>query len=230
MYIDTWVLIVVGIILVVLITTLVNIVVFRKIRNKEQGIQKQDNIKANDDKYDRTKSEVEDNPTSNILDKQATVNAQGNSDIADEQEKTLEKVICGYPVYVTEISNNIISNDIDSPILKKELLIGLGGWLIWFQIRIYLGLLNSFPLLVNPYVRTEYKVFTFVVIGLLILTLVFFYLKRITFRTTYILAGVTVLIMNLIIPNYPSVVAFLVVETCFIIALFRSERVEYTFK
>ena len=106
---------------------------------------------------------------------------------------------------------------------------GFGGWLIFFQIRIYIGLASMLQIVTTHYIPLGYKLLDIVIIALSVGTLILFYRKQAVFKIVYIFTVIAVIIMYLIIHEYYYLIASAIVETIIIIALFRSERVKNTF-
>jgi len=110
-------------------------------------------------------------------------------------------------------------------------LYGLGGWLILFQLRIYLGIIRA----IAGMSTQGADIFVLISIGLLIVCLVYFYKKKMVFRIWYIasIGAVAIDYMTYMTMGLTSIVpiliASLLVESLFIVALFRSERVRNTF-
>ena len=74
---------------------------------------------------------------------------------------------------------------------------GLGGWLIWFQIRCYLTIAFVVYQMFDP----AYIPVGVVTAGAIIAVLVLFYMRKLFFRTLYVMvngAGLLVFMMNLL--------------------------------
>lgn len=106
---------------------------------------------------------------------------------------------------------------------------GFGGWLAFFQIRIYIGLASMLQIVTTHYIPLGYKLLDIVIIALSVGTLILFYRKQAVFKIVYIFTVIAVIIMYLIIHEYYYLIASAIVETIIIIALFRSARVKNTF-
>ena len=119
--------------------------------------------------------------------------------------------------------------------IKKQLLTGIGGWLILFQIRMYFGvvsLLAPFTSVYYPisYYSQVYISFDVIALILVAFTLIFFYMRKIQFRTIYIFAVLANLIVTYILTmDFLYILIVIAVESIYILALFRSRRVKYTF-
>ncbi len=115
--------------------------------------------------------------------------------------------------------NHVPSSSFDGPQ-------GIGGWLIWFQIRIYVGIAQA---LVD--FSAEY-LFSLIP---LIICLFLFYQRNIRFRIPYIIAAfisLLYLILTYAIDSYVflgTAVGFFLIEGGIIYALFHSRRVANTF-
>ena len=109
---------------------------------------------------------------------------------------------------------------------------GLGGWLIWFQIRCYFTIAFMLYQMVEP----AYIPVGVVTVAAIIAVLVLFYMRKLFFRTLYVIAngaGVLVFLMNLPFADSSYIgqtAGSLIMETIIIIALYRSQRVKNTFE
>jgi hypothetical protein len=120
----------------------------------------------------------------------------------------------------------------NEPAIPHDGLYGLGGWLIWFQLRIYLGIIRAF----NDMSTLGIDMFVVISIGLLIVCLVFFYRKKMVFRIWYI-ASIGAIALDYLYyismglaAAVPILIASLMIESLFVVALFRSKRVKNTFR
>lgn len=115
-------------------------------------------------------------------------------------------------------------NEIKEPINAQ--LVGLGGWLIWFQIRLYIGGLRLFSDLGDGF-----DPLILIHIGIIITCLVLFYRHNINFRVVYIvLIGYGIFISLKYLPEIlPTLIVIIIIEGLFIYALCKSERVKNTF-
>ncbi len=119
-----------------------------------------------------------------------------------------------------ELEENIIIN-------KSDEIEGFGGWLIIFQLKIFLSLmimiaafLDGFTLLSHVYIAQ---------LILYLLVLLFFYQHKISFRIIYLATALFGSVMLIIDGSYLQFSLDFIIETIFIIALFRSKRVQSTF-
>jgi len=111
---------------------------------------------------------------------------------------------------------------------------GLGGWLIWFQIRIWLGVANtlfSAGSIPSAEAASPKRLLVFAAVVLLVVCLVFFYQRKLKFRILYIIADALSLLYMILIYGRESylLVGVLLFEGIIIYALFRSRRVANTF-
>ncbi len=108
---------------------------------------------------------------------------------------------------------------------------GFSGWLIWFQIRCYFTIAFMLYQMVEPTIIPV----GVVTIAAIIAVLVLFYMRKLFFRTLYVIingAGVLVFLINLPFANSINIaqmVFSIIIETIVIIALYRSQRVKNTF-
>lgn len=99
-----------------------------------------------------------------------------------------------------------------------------GGWLLWFQMRLYTSIVN---LIVFP---TD-TVMVIVFVAMIVICLVLFYSRKRTFRIVYII--IAALVVGINAGALPGSLVPLILqaatELVIIIALFRSERVNSAF-
>ena len=106
---------------------------------------------------------------------------------------------------------------------------GTGGWLVYFQFRLYMGVLSAFGSF-STYNEDAQKLCMGVFI-ILIICLVNFYRRKIFFRAVYIFCVVLeILFLIQYLPEtLGSLFGIIIVEGIIITALFRSKRVRNTF-
>lgn len=99
-----------------------------------------------------------------------------------------------------------------------------GGWLLWFQMRLYSSIGNLL------FFSTDIVV-SIIFIAMLVICLALFYMRKRTFRIVYIIISGLIIFIN--IAALPASLYSLIVqaasETVIIFALFRSERVNSAF-
>ena len=114
-------------------------------------------------------------------------------------------------------------------------LIGTGGWLALFQLRVYFWILTLLALAFSP----GYPIWTAPIFlaatGAFIICLVFFYLHRMAFRTLFICAAAVVIVASMsaapsLSPSYwTAIFSVMALDILLILALFHSKRVQNTF-
>lgn len=126
---------------------------------------------------------------------------------------------------------------------KNNTVRGLGGWLIWFQLRIYssvlIGLSNVLLVLnADRYSFVGLHTFIYLIVSIvsLVICLVLFYLKKIAFRNIYLFAtmGGVLYYITLYLSGFGGIISSeivggIILEIIVCVALFKSARVNNTF-
>jgi 2-polyprenyl-3-methyl-5-hydroxy-6-metoxy-1,4-benzoquinol methylase len=108
---------------------------------------------------------------------------------------------------------------------------GFGGWLILFQIRCYVSIAYAITLFTNPGALAANAIMALSIAAVLVL----FYMRRIFFRTLYVIvnaSAVLAFLPSLSAANVPVGMMIISVglEAAVIAALYRSQRVKNTFE
>lgn len=101
---------------------------------------------------------------------------------------------------------------------------GIGGWLMLFQVRLYVGIAALLALEANTILSIAFVI-------MLALCLILFYVRCIAFRDAYIIVALLgVIVSAAALPiGLPFLIAQLVLEAAIIPALYRSRRVKAAF-
>lgn len=101
---------------------------------------------------------------------------------------------------------------------------GIGGWLAFFQARMYAGFIPLLVLHTGPALTVLFA-------AAAVLCIALFYLRRMAFRGAYIvMAALGIVVCVVALPaGLPYMIAQLVLDAAIIPALFQSRRVRETF-
>lgn len=108
---------------------------------------------------------------------------------------------------------------------------GFGGWLIWFQIRLYGGV----AVIAASIILYGFDYITMLQLAMTAASLVFFYLHKVVFRIIFIvgaaLGHLATMYLIVYVSGYflPALIFLLLLDIIIIISLFRSKRVRDTF-
>lgn len=112
---------------------------------------------------------------------------------------------------------------------KTAALRGLGGWLILFQLRIYLGILLSIYILI-AYRHDILFLFAFVItLAPITVCMVLFYRKKLLFRTVYTVRAAALCLARAFMISIPDFLGTVISEGIIVYALFSSNRIRNTF-
>jgi type IV secretory pathway VirB3-like protein len=114
---------------------------------------------------------------------------------------------------------------------QEKTLKGIGGWLIFFIIRLIMGSLMGLALFIGG-VRTEnffLAVLSLALCAATVITLVFLFKKNIIFRNIYVILAVVNVLTSFSGGQFSTIAAAFIVEIIWLAYLYKSVRVENTF-
>ncbi len=109
----------------------------------------------------------------------------------------------------------------------SESLDGFGGWLILFQLKVFLSMMIMFAGFFQDFELFSHM--NIMRIGILIAVLALFYHHNKAFKIFYVLSVIVGLIIMIVAYPPYSIAIFVIIESCFIIYLYKSKRVKHNF-